>query len=315
MPNFRPLDRSDTSSVHALVRRCELADDIPIVTPVEEIEEMFDEPHFQPALDGWVIEVDDAIIGWGRIYHTPSGVGQERAYLLGDIDPRWRGQGIGRALLARQIDRARAVLASYEHALPGFIRTHAYDWRQDALGLYEAASMAAVRYSDELIRPLDVVPPRPSGAEFTIHRWNEAHADPARLVMNAAFADHWGSTPRDSEAWQTHLTSYGTRLDLSFVAFAGDEMIGGTTNFHVPEDEEVTDRRDGWIGMLGVLRPWRKRGVASALIIESLHAFAEAGFTHAMLGVDSANPSGAYTLYTGLGFRPLHRSVTYELPM
>lgn len=314
MPTFRPLEPSHSADVHALVRRCEIADDIPIVTPVEEIEEMFDEPHFDPSLDGWVIEADGGVVGWGRIHHTPSGVGQERAYVLGDVDPAWRGRGLGRRLLARQIDRARTVVRGYHHRLPGFIRAHAYDWRWDTQAIYEEAGMAAVRYNDELLRPLDALPAPPSPtAHFTISRWNESHQEPARLVMNSAFADHWGSTPRNPEVWRSHLIGYGSRLDLSFVAFAGDQMIGATTNFHIAQDEELTGRLDGWIGMLGVVRSWRKRGVASALIVESLHAFAEAGFTHAMLGVDSANPTGAYSLYTGLGFQPVHRSVTYEL--
>jgi mycothiol synthase len=299
-----------------LIRRCERADGIPIVTPLDEVTQMFDEPFFDPGLDGWVAEDGGETIAWGRVYHTPSTERLERAFLLGDVDPDRRRRGVGRHLISLQVERATSLLNASDHDLPRFIRAEAYEWLDGRRALFEAAGLTAVRYHDELIRPLDAMPEPAPPADVIVERFDEVHSEPCRLLMNAAFADHWGSTPRSDESWTTMLAEYGQRPDLSFVAVAADgEVIGATLNFHVPEDEEVTGRLDGWIGMLGVLRPWRKRGVASALIVASLRAFAEAGLTHAMLGVDSANPSGAYSLYTGLGFHPLHRSVTYQLPV
>ena len=62
-----------------------------------------------------------------------------------------------------------------------------------------------------------------------------------------------------------------------------------------------------------VRRELRKRGVASALITWSLHAFAQGGFTHAMLGVDADNPTGAHRLYKALGFERERRSITHQI--
>ncbi|CAN5783590.1 hypothetical protein BH23ACT5_BH23ACT5_08590 [soil metagenome] len=75
----------------------------------------------------------------------------------------------------------------------------------------------------------------------------------------------------------------------------------------------MTGRVDGWIDHLGVVRDWRRKGLASALISASLGAFKSAGFSHAMIGVDRDNPTGASSLYRNLGFEPLHRTVTSEL--
>lgn len=82
-----------------------------------------------------------------------------------------------------------------------------------------------------------------------------------------------------------------------------------------PGDKAVTGRLDGWIDLLSVVRSHRGRGVASALIIASLRSFQEAGFTHAALGVDSENPTGADRVYERLGFRPMHRSVMHQLQL
>ena len=58
---------------------------------------------------------------------------------------------------------------------------------------------------------------------------------------------------------------------------------------------------------------WRGRGVASTLIAASLHAFAAEGLTHASIGVDSENQSGAARLYRALGFEPVRRTVTHQV--
>jgi ribosomal protein S18 acetylase RimI-like enzyme len=48
------------------------------------------------------------------------------------------------------------------------------------------------------------------------------------------------------------------------------------------------------------------------LIAHALHAFAEAGLTHASIEVDSENPTGAARLYRSLGFEPRQRTITFE---
>jgi hypothetical protein len=47
---------------------------------------------------------------------------------------------------------------------------------------------------------------------------------------------------------------------------------------------------------LGTEPDYRNRGIASALVLASCRSFAEADFSHAALGVDSANPNGAYRI-------------------
>jgi ribosomal protein S18 acetylase RimI-like enzyme len=131
---------------------------------------------------------------------------------------------------------------------------------------------------------------------------------------NAAFADHWGSTPRDEQAWHHEINATGWRHDLSFVALDGDNVVGFSRNQNFPDDFEDTGRRDGWIGSLGVLRSHRGRGIARSLIIHSFHAFVAAGFDHAVLGVDTENPTGAYRLYEGLGFQRMTRLIAHQLP-
>jgi ribosomal protein S18 acetylase RimI-like enzyme len=61
-----------------------------------------------------------------------------------------------------------------------------------------------------------------------------------------------------------------------------------------------------------VRRPWRKQGLARALIARSMRLLQEQGMTEAGLGVDAQNPNGALRLYEGLGFRVIRRFATFE---
>jgi mycothiol synthase len=61
-----------------------------------------------------------------------------------------------------------------------------------------------------------------------------------------------------------------------------------------------------------VRRPWRKRGLAKALLACAMRKLIELGMHEAALGVDTQNPNGALGLYESMGFKPVKRWVTYR---
>jgi ribosomal protein S18 acetylase RimI-like enzyme len=313
-PSLRPLTPADLPAVHQLHRRIEIHDDLPLITPIEEFNDWIADPHLDFSTDTCGLEVDGQLIGYGRLWHRPSGEKEERAYLLGGVDPRHRRQGMGSMIFTRQLSQAHKKLEALGPALPHFIRTQAYDFETGAIALYRSHGLVPVRYTDEMLRPLTELPPIPTIERIEVVPWNDGYSEPVRLVSNAAFADHWGSTPRDEQAWHHEINATGWRHDLSFVALDGDNVVGFSRNQNFPDDFEVTGRRDGWIGSLGVLRSHRGRGIARSLIIHSFHAFVAAGFDHAVLGVDTENPTGAYRLYEGLGFQRMTRLIAHQLP-
>lgn len=310
---FTPLSSRDIDAIAELVRRWEAHWEVPMVTPRFEIEEVFGDPHLVAELDTRGAWVANRLRAVGLVQHTPSGERLERAFLVGKVDPEMRGRGIGRRLLAWQIERAAERLRTCDPGLPWCIRTHEWEWIGEAHRLFARFGLRPVRWFEELMRPLERLPEPAPPPDISIVPWDAAPSEEIRNVSNAAFADHWGSTPRDASAWEHMVGGQGMRTDLSYLAVDGDEVVGVCLNSHYPEDEAVTGRLDGWISHLGVIGSWRKRGVGEALIVRSLLAFRDAGFTHALLGVDADNPTGAAGLYRKLGFVPLHRSVTSEL--
>jgi GNAT superfamily N-acetyltransferase len=310
---IRPASAEDIPAIFALSRLIEIGDSIPLVTPIEEIEEWVDEPHFSFPEDSRVAVKEGELVGFARLWHRPSDQIQSRVFMVGGVDPSHRRQGIGSSFIKWQMKRGREILAAAPPELPRYLRTVAYEFEKDAIALYEKHGLMPVRYSYELIRPLTAIPPVPATPGFDIVGWDPERDEELRQVTNAAFADHWGSTPLDKEAWTHRIESYGVRLDLSFMALDGDEIVGVLLSNHFPGDEELTGRLDGWVMSLGTLRSHRKRGIASALVLTACHAYRVAGFNHAALGVDSESPTGAYRLYQQLGFTELNKSVQHEM--
>ena len=316
MLHLRPLSRSDFADVLALHLRAEEFDRVPRVLTLDELEEELDDEHVSLATDTRLAVVDGEPVGYLYTYHLPSDVKNERCYLFGAVSPTHRGQGIGTALMEWGISRATELLKSSGRSLPRFIRTEAYDHMAAAHNLFARLGMQPVRYHDELLRPLTDLPPLTSPAGVRIVSWPTDRDEEIRLAKDAAFADHWGSTPTPPEHWVQQVRGVGARPDLSFIALdTADQVVAHCLNKRFEADDDLIGRRDAWIDNLGTLAEWRGKGLASALIAHSLHAFAAAGLTHASIGVDSENPTGAARLYRALGFEPLHRSITHELAL
>jgi GNAT superfamily N-acetyltransferase len=309
----RALNLDDIPELTRLINRFERFWDLPLVSSEPVVEDELTEPFIDLSLDTRGYWLDGTMAAYGLVWHRLSGERQERAYLLGLVDPDLRGQGIGRHLLAWQLDRARHSLSQCDPSLPWYIRTNEWDWIEDAHRLYLRFGLKPVRYMKEMIRPLEG--PVPVGAipGIEIVPWDRGLDEAARIVTNEAFQDHWGSTPVDADTYRHRLEAEGSRLDLSFLALAGDEVVGVCLNAVYPEDEKVTGRREGWVMTLGVERAWRGKGLAKALLATSFNAFGEAGLTHTMIGVDAENPTGAFRLYESLGYEAKYGTTTFEL--
>ena len=311
---LRPLNATDLAAVCAILNAAHGHDDVPEVVELAELEEEFDDEHVRFATDTCAAVRDGAIVGFAYTMYLPSEVREERCYVFGAVHPQHRRSGVGTALVQWGVRRATEQLLSSGREIPAFVRTDTSSMNTDAARVYAAAGLSPVRYHDELLRPLTDVPPLTTVAGVRIVAWPDDRDDDIRRAKNVAFNDHWGSTPTSSHHWQQMVRGYGARPDLSFVALDDDDqVVAHCLNKRFPADDELTGRRTAWINNLGTLPEWRGRGVASALIAASLNAFAAEGLTHASIGVDSENPSGAARLYRALGFEPVRRTMTHQL--
>lgn len=123
-----------------------------------------------------------------------------------------------------------------------------------------------------------------------------------------AFADHWGFAPESFADWCTW--NLGPNQDTSLWRLVEDGPEIAALCLSVPARGD--DRTLGWVAVLGVRRPWRRRGLARALLLESFGLFHSIGRRRVALGVDSENTTGALALYQGVDMLVTSRSDTWE---
>lgn len=173
-----------------------------------------------------------------------------------------------------------------------------------------------MRHFYEMVRPtLNDLPEAPLPAGLEVRSVRPDHYRLIGAVLNEAFRDHYGHSESTEADYQRWINSPQFQPHLWQVAWDGDEVAGMVLNY-IDEDENAHfNRKRGWTDPICVRRPWRKRGLARALIVQSLRLLKAHGMTEAGLGVDTENPSGALRLYEDVGFHPVKRFSSYWKPM
>ena len=136
-----------------------------------------------------------------------------------------------------------------------------------------------------------------------------------RSIWNAdveAFRDHWGYSPPKEDDFQRWLKDPLLDPSLFKIAWDGDQVAGMVQNFVNHNENEEYERQRGYTEGICVRRPWRKRGLAKSLIVQSMQMFKEMGMTETALGVDAENTSGALNLYKSCGYKVVKQSTTYR---
>jgi ribosomal protein S18 acetylase RimI-like enzyme len=131
-------------------------------------------------------------------------------------------------------------------------------------------------------------------------------------AMQEAFQDHWSFVPEGEEEYRKWLEWPDFDPAIWKVAWDGDQVAGMVLNFIAPNENLEYNRKRGYTEGICVRRPWRRRGLARALLTRSVQMFQEMGMEEAALGVDAENLSGALNLYQSVGFRVDKRHTTYR---
>ena len=230
-----------------------------------------------------------------------------------------RRKGIGTALLAALEDAGRQRGAPKLHAGANESEKFALDWAlargyreigRRIASYVELATFEPAQFSGALERVRDAGIAITSFAQSLDGRdaaaqekwWRDLYAAEAPMWEDVPF-----STPTPHWPWERFYessTSGQLFLDLSMVAYAGDQIAGFTTTGKRLD-------RDGWTWMTGTARDYRGRGIARALKVEALTRAKEKGLR--ALGTTNDEPNKSMRgINAKLGYQMLPAHVELE---
>ena len=316
--NWRPFGRDDLPAIAEFYAECEAYDHNPERQSLGGLMEFWDSSRSRPEADTLVgYDPNDRVVatawaGCNRVLTERRGV-----YLGGAVRPDRRGEGIGRSVLRWEI--AHAIewdQATHQDGYgPLAMRLHAPCEQADVRDLAERHGLAVERYFFEMSRRLNDSPLVPDLDDVVIVDWDAARSREAHHVVDRAFHDHWGHTDRTDEMWDEVTGSEAFRPEWSLLAIESmtGAVVGAALNCAYEQDWRATGITEGYTDQLAVTQSHRGRGIASALLLESMRRFAISGMEAAALGVDAANSSGALRLYEGLGYEQTSGTCAYGL--
>jgi mycothiol synthase len=253
-------------------------------------------------LERLVAERDGRIVGYVDFERRPEG----QFPLDARVHPEAWGNEVADALLAA------AERWAEERALPGdVLRAYTAEPDVEIRAALEARSFWTIRHSFHMRIDLEAAQPPTEWPQGISVRAYDPEAD-ERGVYEAhmeAFADHWDFHPLPIEEWrQRNFESEHFEPSLWILAEEDGQLAGISLNFwHFSGDPAF-----GWVGVLAVRRPWRRRGLGFALLRHSFADFRARGATKVALGVDAENLTGAVRLYERAGMHVARRYDWYE---
>ena len=233
--------------------------------------------------------------------------------LWGRVDPRYQGMGIGTWMMQWAEQRALRVLPD----LPVELRfaPHVGSYRRDerAKNLFEKFGYYPLRSTYHMLIELDAPMPQPEFPEgIALRTYNpQTDAEAVYLAENDAFRDHFGHMEESLEEglkqWKYDREHEGYDPTLYFLAIDGSS--GEIAGVALCRSSSYYDPDRGWVRSLGVRRPWRKRGIALALLRHSFNELYRRGKRKVGLGVDAQSLTGAVRLYENAG---MHIDQVYD---
>lgn len=315
---WRPAVLEDAAAIQRLFLAGDAADGTHRTDSISDIEREFKDPDVDVEKDSLVAFTPDgevAALAW--VYIFPTAETKLQAYFWGGVHPQHRRQGLGSAILGWMETRASQSLLARPEDLPRIMRLHCNDFEHERIAFFSRHGYETARYFYEMRRDLSQPIPAPAmNGGLRLVEWTP-ELDPFIFeAFNESFRDHWGFEPLTKAAWDLFMVGRESFLPaMSYAVLDGDQVAGFSINFLNPEENERKGIREAWVGDLGVRRPWRKRGIATALLHRSMLDFKAAGMDYASLGVDTENPTGALGIYERVGFTPVKRSISFQKPV
>jgi mycothiol synthase len=311
---FRRIDlAADAGPIAELINAGAVEDRLEYALSTEDVRHDLEHTaNFELARDVLVAVIEGRIVGEIETHvAVRDGIAVHESQ--GFVHPEFRRRGIGRSLVHWFDRRAREAAAEWPGPEPHELGTWVDSQELGSIALLESEGFRRTSYGFMMVRPLSEPIPDatlPDGLEIR----PVVEADHRRIweADDEAFRDHRAALQRTEEDFVRWFSMPNLDTGLWRVAWDGDEVAGSVWTLVWPEENAKLGLSRGWLEHISVRRPWRKRGLATALIAETLRMYRDMGLAEGALGVDSENPTGALHLYESLGFRQHRTGISFR---
>ena len=230
------------------------------------------------------------------------------------VNTDYEDESVGAWLLDWADQRVLQALPEVPADLRFAPRASVYREATKARKLLEERGYSHIRSSYHMLIEMDTPVPEPVFPDgITLRTYTPGvDAEAAFRAQTDSFRDHFGHVEQPLEEgvkrFQHFWEDDGSDPSLMFLAMDVDQIAGiNLCRPHAFDDAEV-----GWVGTLGVVRSWRKRGLGLALLRHSFNEFYRRGKRKVGLGVDAENLTGALRLYENAGMHVHQAFDMYE---
>jgi mycothiol synthase len=237
-----------------------------------------------------VVEEDGRIVGYGDV--APRG-----DILFADLAApgRWdqlidwaEGQVAALGL------KTASLYAPHEHELAHIAEARGYEKRRESLTMEIG---------------FDALPPPGDFGGLELRTYRDDDHDAVIAALNDAFSeDPFSQEVTDARFRERFLGRHDFDPTLWFLAWDGNDLAG----FALDYPQLGTEAGLGHVNWLGVRKPWRRRGLAEALLRQSFRELYARGQRRTALGVDAENVTGALRVYERVGMHATHRFGTWQ---
>jgi ribosomal protein S18 acetylase RimI-like enzyme len=276
---------------------------------VDEMTVMEKSPDFDSE-GRFIAELDDQPVGVVHAYvdkHREEKKGFVRDF---GVVPEFRGRGIEEKL-------AETALAELKNRGMKVAQSSAYGDQMDIVRLWEGLGFRLVRRFS--LMTCDLV-----GLQSGIRENMEVVLKPLRrdvdedLEMlnrldNECFKElfDWRHSPLERTVYLVREDPFLKVQDWFFAILNGKHV--GYVGMGI--DELYNRKRNakcGWVLGIGVLKPYRRMGIGTKLMLHGMNQLKAKGITVAMLGVDDRNVTKAMRLYEKISFKVVRKEMAYE---
>ncbi len=312
---LRPPTMDDIPACLTLIARCAEALGAPERYTPEELAAEWQSPGATLTHNFRVIENDKGdIVAYGEAWDTQTP--PVAVWTWGRVDPAYEDKGLGAALMDWAEGLTTAAITRCPPEAKVIMQAAAVNDYTPARSLFLDRGMTPVRQFYQMkLRFDDQAPPAPVWPEGIVLQPYRHPEDLETVVATTrdAFRDHWGFVehPFDEEvAQRRHQADSDPYFDSAYwlQAMDGEEAAGAVISFPV----SIAGPEYAYIQAIAVRRPWRRQGLATALLYQIFDVAYRAGKEGVILGVDADNLSGATRLYTRAGMVPSKVTHVYE---